>query len=436
MQKIKFSAIFLLALAFLSFAQVNAQTTNPTIVVLKVDGTINPVVAGYVERGIGSAEKGGAELVIIQLDTPGGLDSAMRDIVQRIVNARIPVVVYVSPAGARAASAGTFITLAAHVAAMAPNTAIGAAHPVGISPQGTLSPVEEKVVNDAAAYIKSLAAQRGRNTVWAEQAVRASISATEQEALDLKVIDLIAPDLPSLVAQLDGRSVNLLEGQTTLHTRGALISRVSMGLVERFLLIISDPNIAYILLTLAMVGLFFELANPGAILPGVVGGISLLMALYALGTLPVNWAGVFLIGLGFLLFLAEVWVTSHGALTVGGVAALVLGSLFLLRSQGPAFEIDRRLIAAVVISISAYFIFVINAVVRAHRHRATTGIEGLVGQVAVARTPLNPEGIIFINGERWQAQVSDGLVDAGEEVIIAKIEGLKLWVTKVRKEKS
>jgi membrane-bound serine protease (ClpP class) len=401
--------------------------------VLQVKGVINPVMAGYVERGIRQSETGGATMVVIEMDTPGGLDTSMRDIVKSIVNARLPVVVYVFPPGGRAASAGTFITMAAHIAAMAPNTTIGAAHPVAISPTGEPANLpegmKEKVVNDAVAYIKSLAARHGRNVEWAEQAVRQGEAATETKALELQVVDFIAVNLADLLSQLEGKQVTLLNGETvTLLTQDARVNYVPMTFIEKFLFTISDPNIAYILLSLAMLALIFELSNPGAIFPGVVGGISLLLALYSLGTLDAYWGGILLIGLAFALFVADLFVTSHGLLTAGGIASMVMGSLLLFSGKSVLFQIDPWVITGVVLVISGFFVFVVSAVIRAHRRRAATGREGLVGKTAIAQMTLNPTGTVFLEGERWTAVAEDGRIEPGEEVVVSKVEGLRLRV--------
>ena len=429
MRKWLFIALLLLGLSLLVSGEVSAA--GPQIDVLRVDGTINPVLAGYIERGIGLAEKHGATACIIELDTPGGLDSSMRDIVQSILEAEVPVVVWVPPGG-RAASAGAFITLAAHVAAMSPGTEIGAAHPVGIGEEieGTM---EEKVVNDAVAYIRSIADMRGRNADWAEAAVRESRSSPALEALELGVIDIVADNFDQLLIQLDGREVTLLSGEVvTLNTENADINSIDMGLIERFLFIISDPNIAYILLSLGMLGIFFELASPGAILPGVVGVICLFLAFYSLGMLPVNYAGVILIVLAFALFVADIFIASHGLLTLGGIASLSVGSVMLLGN--PMFHINRVLIAGVVVVILLFFAFLVRAIVLSRRAQQQTGREAMVGKLAVARTPLDPSGTIFVHGERWEAILDQGRAEPGEEVVITKIEGLKMRVTKKKEE--
>ncbi len=425
--------LFLMGLLVVASIAIGAEAATPKIDVLEVKGTINPVLVDYIKRGIEQAEEDRAVACIIQLDTPGGLDTSMRDIVKDIVNARVPVVVYVSPSGSRAASAGVFITMAAHVAVMAPNTAIGAAHPVAVGSEGEQEmseAMEEKVVNDAAAYIRSIAEAHGRNMEWAEKAVRESVSATEQEALELNVIDMVAPDLNALIAQLDGRQVTMLDGSTvTINTQGATIEDIKMSMIEGFLYAIADPNIAYILLSLAMLGIMVEITNPGLIFPGVVGGICLLLAFYSLGVLPVNYAGVLLIVLAFGLFIAEVFTATFGLFTAGGVTALVIGSLILFKG-GPLFSIDPWLIATVTIILAALFAFIISRVIRAHRRQASTGREELIGKTAVVKVALQPEGTVLFKGERWTAISEKGQVKPGEEVIITRVDGLTLHVTK------
>ena len=411
---------------------IQAQAATPsTIYVLQAKGVVNPILADYIQRGIEQAEENNAQAVIIQLDTPGGLDTSMRDIVQSIVSARIPVVVYVSPSGARAASAGVFITVAAHVAAMAPNTAIGAAHPVSIGAEGAQqipADMAEKIVNDAAAYIRSIAESHGRNMDWAEKAVRESVSATEQEALKLKVIDMVAPDMNALIAQLDGVKVTMLGGAVvTLDTKGATIYQSPMTTIEDFLYAISDPNIAYLLLSLATLGIMAEIYNPGLIFPGVIGAISLLMAFFSLGTLPVNYAGILLIILALGLFIGEVF-TGIGALAAGGIVALILGSSILFKG-GQLFQVSPWMIGTITIIIASFFIFLISRVIKSQRSQATTGWEELIGKPALVKVALAPEGMVLFRGERWKAVSEEGKVAPGEEVIIKKVENLVLHVT-------
>jgi membrane-bound serine protease (ClpP class) len=424
---------FLLCLILAAATSLGARAATPTVDVLRAKGIVNPVLADYIERGIEHAEETQAAACIIQLDTPGGLDTSMRDIVQNIVNARVPVVVYVSPSGSRAASAGVFITVSAHVAAMAPNTAIGAAHPVSMGEEGeaTMSEtMEEKVVNDAAAYIRSIAEAHGRNMDWAEKAVRESVSATEQEALELNVIDLVADDLDDLISQLNGREVTMLGGgKVILDTAGASINYVDMSTIEDFLYAISDPNIAYILLSLATLGIMAEIYSPGLIFPGVIGAICLLMAFFSLGVLPVNYAGVLLIVLAAGLFIAEFFTASFGLLTAGGIVSLVLGSLILFKG-GPLFQVNPWLIAGITLGIVSFVVLAITRIVRAHRTQPTTGSEELIGKPALVKVALAPEGMVLFRGELWKAVSEEDEVPPGEEVIIDKIENLKLYVTK------
>jgi len=421
----------ILTIAVLSM---QAQAASPTISVLTVKGVINPVSADYIERGLEKAEEVNATACIIQLDTPGGLDTAMRDIIQDIVSSKVPVVLYVSPSGSRAASAGVFITMAAHVAVMAPNTAIGAAHPVAIGGDGEQEiseAMEEKILNDAAAYIRSIAGAHGRNMEWAEKAVRESVSATEQEALELNVIDMIAPDLNALISQLNGYEVTMLDGSTvTLDTQYATIDRVDMNTIESFLFAITDPNIAYILLSLAILGITAEIFSPGLIFPGVIGGICGLLAAYSLGMLSVNIAGVLLIILAVGLFVGEVLTTTFGIFTVGGITSLVIGSLILFKGGAPYMQVDPGLIATIAVLIAAFFIFVIQRAVKAHRRQATTGREELVGKTAIVKKALEPEGMVLFKGERWTAISEDDPVKPGEEVTITGVDGLVLSVAK------
>ncbi len=426
--------ILLVGLLIVAFTAVKAQAAEPRIDVLHAEGTINPVLANYIERGIDQAEEDNAVACIIQMDTPGGLDTAMRDIVKDIVNAEVPVVVYVSPSGARAASAGVFITMAAHVAAMAPNTAIGAAHPVAIGTEGEAQMSEEmaeKVVNDAAAYIRSIAEAHGRNMEWAEKAVRESVSATEQEALELNVIDTIAPDLDSLVSQLDGWQVTMLDGSVvTLRTQGVTINHIKMSASESFIYTISNPNIAVILLSLAMLGITVEIFNPGLIFPGVFGGISAFLAAYSLGFLPINYAGIALIGLAAGLLIAEVYTPGFGLLATGGIIAFVFGNLILFSGRPTLFQPDLPVIIGIAVGVGSALAFIIYHTLRAHRRQPTTGREELVGKKAVVKAALEPKGTVLHEGELWTAVLDEGRAEPGEEVTITKFDSLKLYVTK------
>ena len=427
--------LILIGMLLVTSIAVRAQTTSPDrIDVLTIKGTINPVLVDYIGRGIEQAEVTGAQAVIIQMDTPGGLDTAMRDIIQDIINAEIPVVVYVSPAGARAASAGAYITLSAHIAVMAPNTAIGAATPVAMGGDGEAAMSDEmkaKIINDAIAYIRDIAESHGRNAEWAEKAVREGVSATSQEALEINVVDMIAPDLNALIAQLDGRQVTMLDGSViTLQTKDVPVNHVKMKTIENFLYVIANPNIAFLLLSIATLGIMIEIFNPGLIFPGVVGAICGILAFYSLGQLPVNIAGVLLIILAFGFFIGEILTTTFGLFTMGGVVSLVIGSLILFQGASPVFRVDPWLIAVVTITIASLFAFVVNRAIRAHRKQAATGREELIGKRAVVKVALDPEGTIFFKGERWAAISEQGRVEPGEEVIITSLDGLTLHVIK------
>jgi membrane-bound serine protease (ClpP class) len=404
---------------------------EPHVDVLTVRGGVTPVFASYIDRGIQTAEQDGAQLLVIRLDTPGGSVEIMLNVVQRITAARVPVVVYVSPRGAIAASAGTFVTMAAPIAAMAPNTTLGAASPVG--PQGEEIPTTEaeKTKNVLAGQLKSLVQHRGPKAVeWAEKAVTEAKALNEQEALDLGVVDFIAEDMDVLLDKLDGRTVTVGANTVTLHTRGARVNSIPMTLTEEILHTITDPTIAFILLTLGLNGLIFELANPGSILPGVVGAICLILAFYALGVLSVNYAGLLFIILAFILFVIDIKAPTHGVLTVGGIVSFVLGALVLF--QSPYYTVSPAVIIGVALATATFFAFAVGKAVQAQRRRATTGREGLVGQVATARSTLDPEGTVFLQGERWEAVVDGGgRVETGERVQVVALEGFKLRMRKV-----
>jgi len=426
--------LIFLGLILFGTVSLNAQSAVPGITVLHVKGTINPVLADYIQRGIDEAEKRNSAICIIQMDTPGGLDSAMRDIVQSILSAEMPVVVYVSPSGARAASAGVFITMAAHVAAMAPESAIGAAHPVALGEGGEQQMSDEmtaKVVNDAVAYIRSIAESRGRNADWAEKAVRESVSLTASEAKDQNVIDIVAPILQDLLVQLNGRQITLNNGTTvTLDTHSTVIQDFNMNWVENFLFTISNPNIAYVLLSIGSLGIIAEIFHPGLFFPGIIGAISLLLAFYSLGTLPVNWTGVLLILLAFGLFIAEFFTPGLGLLFGGGLVSFIIGSLILFQGGSPLFQVDWWLIAVVIILIAGFVAFAVFKIVGTYHRRAKTGKEDLMGRTAVVREALDPEGTVFLEGEYWTAISRSGRIEPGEEVTILEINGLRLTVTK------
>jgi membrane-bound serine protease (ClpP class) len=351
----------------------------------------------------------------------------MRLIIKDITGATVPVVVFVSPSSGRAASAGVFITMAAHVAAMAPGTNIGAAHPVNMGGGEMDKTMKEKVENDSVAYIKSLAQQRGRNAAWAEDAVRKSVSITEREALKLNVVDLVADDLPALLKQVDGRRINLASGPNVLKTAGAGLREFPMGLRLEWLKTISDPNIAYLLMTIGTIGVIAELYSPGAILPGIVGAISLILAFYAFQSLPVNYAGMLLFLLGIVFFVLEASVTSYGLLAIGGVLSMLIGSVMLIKSDAEFFQISWAVILPVVTLASVLTLLVIGTGIRALRRRPATGREEMVGLIGIARTALAPDGQLAVRGELWEA-VSEQPVSAGDEVEVTAVDGLRLRV--------
>ena len=410
------------------------SASSPTIEILHVEGTIVPVVADYIDRGISQAEDENATVCIIELNTPGGLLTATEKIVQSIMNADVPIVVYVSPKGAWAASAGTFITLSAHIAAMTSGTTIGAAHPVAAGGEEIPEEQMKKIVEFSAKWMKTIAEERGRNMEEAELAVTESKSFTDVDALEYNLIDMRADNLESLISQINGWKVTLANGEeVTINTTGYETIRNEMNAIEQFLQAISDPNIAYILLTLATIGLITEISNPGLIFPGIAGGLSLLLAFYSLGVLNAYWGGVALILLAMGLFIAEYFTTSFGLLTAGGIIALVMGSLILF-SHSPGIEVNRGLIVGVTIAIAAFAIFVIGAIIRGQKRRKATGAEGMIGKIAIAKTPLDPTGTVLAEGELWTATVEAGKIEPREEVIITKVEELKLRVTKKSKE--
>lgn len=427
----------LLLLLFLLAIHAPGAAAQPAeggeVYLLTVDGTITPLTAEYLKRGLREGADARAEAVVVRLNTPGGLESAMREIVQGMLNSPVPVVVYVAPAGARAASAGMFITLAAHVAAMAPGTNIGAAHPVGLG--GETDPVmAEKLTNDAAALARSIAAARGRNAAWAEQAVRESVSITAEEALDQGVVDLVAGDLPEVLGRIDGRRVTTAAGEVTLQTAQVRVVERPMSLPERIVQTITDPNIAYILFLLGTIGLIAELYNPGSLFPGITGAISLILALVAFGSLPINWAGVLLILLALGLFIAELNTEGIGILAVGGLLAFVLGSLMLytpLTPTSPAMpeiRVSPWLIGSMAALVGAFFILVLRALLEARRAPVITGPQVLVGHTGTAVSDLAPEGSVRVDSEIWSAVAEVGTVRAGQRVLVTGVEGVTLRV--------
>ena len=407
-----------------------AASAAAPVATIPIDGVISPVTVRLVEAALTRAQSEGAGALVIQLDTPGGLERSMRLICQRLLNAEIPVIVYVAPTGSRAASAGVFITMAAHVAAMAPATNIGAAHPVAIG-GGVDKESMKKIENDAAAFARTIAVERGRNAEWAEKAVRQSVSITEREAVKLKVVDLVADSLPDLLDKIDGRIVKTARGAVTLQTRGATVKAIEVGFRDRVLNVITDPNIAYILMMLGMLGLFFELSNPGAILPGVIGGISLILAFFALQSLPINYAGLLLILFGIVLMIAEIKVVSHGVLAIGGIVALALGSLMLFDAPEVGFRVSWWVILPTVGATAGMFLVAVAAGLRALSARSPAGGSALVGQTGVARGALSPEGQVLVQGELWRAVARGAPVAEGARVRVVGANGLTLTVEQV-----
>jgi membrane-bound serine protease (ClpP class) len=406
----------------------------PIVDVARLDGVVAPATARYTIRAIREAEQSGATALLIEMDTPGGLLKSMEDISKAMLNTDLPTVVYVYPSGARAASAGVFITYAASVAAMAPTTHLGAAHPVGVGGAGGSGNEDKtlmtKITNDAVAEIRGFAARRGRNPDWAEKAVRESVSITETQALDLHVIDLIAASPRELLDRIDGREVTTAGGKRILHTRGARLVDTPMDVTERFLGLLSDPNIGFVLMTMAIYGIIFELSNPGSVFPGVIGGLALILALASFAVLEVNVAGLFLIGFSLILFIADIKVPSHGVLTAGGIISFVLGSLLLTEHQAPFLRISLTLILTMAALTAGFFAVAVGAGLRAQRQKVQTGREGLIGAVGVARSDLSPQGTVFVQGELWTAETADGVIPAGARVRVMRVDGLRLRVMK------
>jgi membrane-bound serine protease (ClpP class) len=422
--------------AALLFACSSGPDTQPGAVhVLTTDGQVNPIMNRYIDRGIDAAEDADATAVVIRLDTPGGLLTSTDDITKRILEADVPVVVYVWPSGGQAASAGTYITYASHVAAMAPSTVIGAATPISGSGEDLEDDLRDKVVGNAVAKIREYAELRDRNADWAEEAVRDGISEQASNAVEMNIVEYIADDLDDLLAQIDGQSVELQGGrEVVLQTADAEVAFNNRTLIEDFLDVIADPNIAFLLLSLGSIALFIEVLNPGSIFPGVFGVIALLMAFLALSVIPFNWAGVALIMFAFILFGLELFVTSGGVLGVGGVVALILGGLVLTSGNEPEYRISEELVIITAAILGAGVIFVFVNMLRIRTMPAKVGIETVVGRIVTARSALAPEGFVFMDGEMWRAEAEDGEVEPGERVIITQIKGLRLKVRKQQDE--
>ncbi|MGD9133214.1 MAG: nodulation protein NfeD [Desulfobacterales bacterium] len=421
--KLKFLFVFLL-LPFVFFIFSTSQAAQGDIYIIEVADAISPGTAEFIQNSIAKAEAEQAACIIIELDTPGGLAESMRLIIQDILGSRVPVVVYVSPSGARAASAGVMITMSADVAAMAPGTNIGAAHPVGAGGKDISGKMSEKVINDMVAQAKSVAEERGRNKEWVEQAIRESVSVTETEALKENIIDLIAKDTDDLIRQLEGRKIKG-KGVLTLDKAEKVVVKPSLR--TKILKTISNPNIAYILLMIGFAGLYFELSHPGAIFPGVIGGIALILAFFALQTLPVNYAGILLIILAIIFFIMEMKISSYGLLSVAGIVSLLLGSLMMFKDTGPDMRLSLKVLLPTIILISGFFVFVAGLVFRAQISKPRTGTKGLVGEIGIVKKALTPEGKVFVHGELWNAR-AEKAIDENTKVRVVNVENLMLQV--------
>jgi membrane-bound serine protease (ClpP class) len=426
-------------LVLIFFLAVPPAYSKDRVVVVKLSGAINPAVAEYVSQEISQANAEQDALVVLHMDTPGGLDTSMRQIIKKIQSSQVPVASFVAPSGSRAASAGTFITIASHIAAMAPGTNIGAASPVNMMGGGgegeQAKTMKKKVTNDAAAYIRSLAELRKRNAHWAELAVVNSVSISAEEARKLNVIDLIAGDVKALVLAVDGREVKVASGSVTLQTGNLQIVYHEMNPRQKMLDIISNPNIAYILMMIGMVGIYFELSNPGLVLPGVIGAISMILALYAMQTLPINYAGLLLILLGVILFIAEINVMSYGLLSVSGVISIFLGSTMLIDSDDPALQISRAILYPTLALTIVMSLCIVALATRTRNLKKLGGMEGMIGETGLVKEALNPIGIIMVHGELWDAEATTQVAE-GEKVRVDLVEGLKIKVTQIENPKA
>ena len=427
LKKSAFSCFFaLLFFLILPGSVAFCENSDPgSVYIIELEGSINPATADFVVRGLKTANDRGAILAIIRMDTPGGLASSMRTIVKAILNSPIPVVVYVGPRGAGAASAGVMITVAGHVAAMARGTNIGAAHPVGAGGKDIGGTMSEKVVNDMASYARGIAEQKGKNGQWVEKAIRESVSITAEEARNKKVVDLVVEDMDDLLKSLDGREIDLPSGKTTLKTAGLKKTHYKPNLRDKILKIISNPNIAYILMMIGLAGLYFEFSNPGAIFPGVIGAISLILAFFSFQTLPVNYAGLLLILLAIIFFIAEVKVASYGVLSIGGLISLILGSIMLFEDVG----VSLKLMMPTVALVGGFFVVVAGLAFRAYHRKPKGGADGLLGEVGVVKETIAPEGLVFVHGEYWRA-ISKERLESGDSAEVVGVNGLLLSVKK------
>jgi membrane-bound serine protease (ClpP class) len=413
--------------AAVALAAPRPPTGEGRVLAVRLEGPVSPVMDEILQGALARAERQGYRALLLEIDTPGGLESSMRQMIKRLLPAPVPTIAWIAPSGARAASAGVFVTMAADVAAMAPGTNIGAATPVNLQ-GGMDSTLSRKATNDAAAFARTVARQRGRNVEWAEQAVRKAVAASETEAVELGIVDFVAATEAEVLAKADGRSWRRGEKSRTLAVRGLPIDHIELGFRQRLLGLLADPSVAYILLMLGFYGLLFELQNPGAILPGVVGGICLILAFFALSTLPVNYAGIALIVLAIVFFIAEIKVTSHGLLAAGGIVAMVLGSLFLF--EGETARLSGGLIAGVTLATATFFLLIVGAGLRAQRRKVATGPQSLIGKRAVVVDGLAPDGRVRVGDELWSAR-GEAAAEVGSEVEITGIDGLTLRVRPV-----
>lgn len=431
--RLRWCALWLLALGLLLnlSANVLAEDESPQVTLLEIDDTITPIMATYIDRGIDDAVKRGDSAVVLEIDTPGGLSSAMDEIIRNILASPIPVIAYVAPDGARAASAGMYITYAAHVAAMAPTTNIGSATPINLGgdDDAELSASDRKVINDAVAQVRALAELRGRNADWAESAVRDAANITASQAVELNVVDFIATDVNDLLQQSDRRVVSVPGGEVTVRTAGAEVRRTDMSIFEEIIQVTSNPNIAFILLSLGSLALIFELSNPGLILPGVAGGLMMLLGFYSLGTIDSNWAGLALLLFAFVLWVAEIFVPSHGVLTIGGALAFIIGGLLLSSSRNDdVLQLSRILIFTVAILLVGFFLAIAGAAARTRSMPVKSGADSIVGMIGEARSDLDPKGMVFVLGELWEGTSHSGLIAQGEQVRVTALHGIRLDV--------
>jgi len=427
---VKTLRVYLFLSLLVAGASVLAQSKNPStphVDLITIDGSINPAVDDFIRESIGRSKSNGARALIIQLDTPGGLLTSTRTIVKELLSDLVPVIVYVAPSGAGAGSAGVFITMAAHIAAMAPGTNIGAAHPVAGGGQEVKGVMGEKIENFTASFSESIAQQRGRNTEWAIQAVRKSVSITEKEALKIKVIDIVAKDIDDLLEQAHGRKVDIEGRKHELALKGARVQRYEMSLKQKVLNTIADPNIAYLLMMAGILGLYMEFAHPGVIFPGVAGAICLLLAFVSLQLLPINYTGLALVILGIALLIGEAFYPSFGVLGIGGIISLTLGSLLLFDTPMSDFGVDRTIVFTAVGTLGSFVLAVSYLVFRSQKEKVTLGVEGLIGEIGVVKDKLSPTGRLFVHGETWRAE-ADNEIDVGEKVEVVGVEGMVLKV--------